>query len=462
MPFIKRVGGAGPSPANHPRPPPVEQVCADSCAATSGRAAGAELALRRRVVCPALRAGRPIGGPPAAAERWGRRGAPARAAGEGPENAVVVVDGTGDEPGPLSTMDEAVGLASAEQSAVAREALEAAVARLGAGGADPAASVADAAGEASAPKEGFSFLGMDFQGSLKGMLLLNLGAALFGCNQVVIKEAEEILSPASLNALRFVVAGACFAPAAVRGFRNPDLRKAAAELGAYLFLGYSMQAVGLGETSAARSAVTGTFTVLTVPFLVGTLGGRSIPVSTWLAALGSVVGVSLLVGDPQTMGANWGDAWCVGSAVLFGVHKFRTESVTTRFSDLTSELMAVQLAVLAGAACVFAAPEVVGVVREGGLDGLVAAAGGVPWVAVLWMGLATTALTLYIEVEALKEVSAPLAALIYTSEPLWGALLAYLVLGERWGPTGWIGAGIILTGTLYSQLSGDTVEKAET
>ena len=31
---------------------------------------------------------------------------------------------------------------------------------------------------------GFEFMGIRFQGSIKGMLLLNLGAALFGCNQV--------------------------------------------------------------------------------------------------------------------------------------------------------------------------------------------------------------------------------------------------------------------------------------
>ena len=32
---------------------------------------------------------------------------------------------------------------------------------------------------------------------------------------------------------------------------------------------------------------------------------------------------------------------------------------------------------------------------------------------------------------ALKDVSAPVAAIIYSAEPLWGAGLAYCLLGER-------------------------------
>jgi len=304
---------------------------------------------------------------------------------------------------------------------------------------------------------GFEFMGIRFQGSIKGMLLLNLGAALFGCNQVVIKEAEELLSPGSLSALRFAIAAACFLPAITRGLRDSALRASALELGLYLFLGYTLQAEGLALTSAARSAVTGTFTVLTVPFLVG-MTGRRIPVATWVAALTAVAGVALLVGDQGD--PNWGDALCIGSAVMFGIHKFRTESVTTRFADQTSELMAVQLAVLAGGAALYAAPELAALWGSGGPGALAEAAAGVPWVAVAWMGLATTALTLYIEVESLKEVSAPLAALIYTSEPLWGAVLAWFLLDERWGATGWAGAALIIGSSLYSQLGGDKVGKA--
>lgn len=396
----------------------------------------------------------------------------------------------------------------------------------------------------------------------------------------MIKEAEEILSPASLSALRFVIAAACFAPAAARALEDKELRKSALELGAWLFAGYTMQAIGLAETSAARSAVTGTFTVLTgeccscadssyaharlvqsrpiyplhftpraagfvasckdadPPFpipgrlrrsLCSALFGRPVwPTHSGLdvdrgcrcSAWRGPSSGGPKDGGPQLRGrvvhrlrhhvrhaqgelisAGWprlsttkaarseqpqlalsscqlchrdiasASAQACPEHFRVPTHpranagpsppppQFRTESVTTRFADKSAELMSLQLAVLAGAASLYALPEFAGVVANGGLDGVVEAAAGVPWVAVLWMGLATTAFTLYIEVESLKEVSAPLAALIYTSEPLWGALLAWFVLDERWGATGWVGAAMIIGSSLYSQLGGDKVEK---
>ena len=76
-------------------------------------------------------------------------------------------------------------------------------------------------------------------------------------------------------------------------------------------------------------------------------------------------------------------------------------------------------------------------------------------------GIGTTAVTLYIEMDALKEVSAPLSALIYTAEPLWGAGFAWVLLDERWGLQGWVGAALIVSACLASQLGGDVAEKIE-
>ena len=62
---------------------------------------------------------------------------------------------------------------------------------------------------------------------------------------------------------------------------------------------------------------------------------------------------------------NIGDALCIGSATLFGVHKWRSETVTARFRDSTNELIAVQLLALASAAAVFSAPQVFHLAEQG-------------------------------------------------------------------------------------------------
>lgn len=48
------------------------------------------------------------------------------------------------------------------------------------------------------------------------------------------------------------------------------------------------------------------------------------------------------------------------------------------------------------------------------------------------------------QVVSLRDVSAAEAAMVYTLEPLYGAGFAWLLLGERWGPMGWVGAALIL------------------
>jgi hypothetical protein len=72
-------------------------------------------------------------------------------------------------------------------------------------------------------------------GTLKGMVLLNLGALLFGSNQVVIKTTvEEGLTPIGLDALRFGAAALCFLPLLPRALKQPTLLLPALELGAWL------------------------------------------------------------------------------------------------------------------------------------------------------------------------------------------------------------------------------------
>lgn len=60
---------------------------------------------------------------------------------------------------------------------------------------------------------------------------------------------------------------------------------------------------------------------------------------------------------------NIGDALCILSATLFGVHKWRSETVTAVFKDTTNELISIQLAVLAVASALVTLPDVIGMFR---------------------------------------------------------------------------------------------------
>lgn len=50
----------------------------------------------------------------------------------------------------------------------------------------------------------------------------------------------------------------------------------------------------------------------------------------------------------------------------------------------------------------------------------------------------------FLQIAAMRDVSATETAVIYGLEPIWGAGFAWFLLGERWGMMGWIGAALIL------------------
>lgn len=77
----------------------------------------------------------------------------------------------------------------------------------------------------------------------------------------------------------------------------------------------------------------------------------------------------------------------------------------------------------------------------------------------LYTGLLSTDFVLIIELMALRDVPSTDAAVIYTMEPVLGSLLAYVVLGERWGALGWVGAALILASSLVTQLVGGEEEQ---
>lgn len=70
------------------------------------------------------------------------------------------------------------------------------------------------------------------------------------------------------------------------------------------------------------------------------------------------------------------------------------------------------------------------------------------------MSLMVTVLGLWAEIVALQHISSTDAAIIYTLEPLFGAGFAYVILGERWGALGWVGAFLIVVSCLIAQVFG--------
>ena len=287
----------------------------------------------------------------------------------------------------------------------------------------------------------------------KGVFFMNVASCLFGTNQVVIKQvADAGVDDFTQMFLRFAVAAVPLVPfiyQGAKGSNSKELLRGATHLGTILAVGYFLQIIGLEGTTSAKGALTSTFTVLSVPVFAG-LAGQRVPWFTWPASVAAMVGVGLLTGgDGSPFVA--GDAVCILSAIIFGYHTLTSSKYARLFEDQEPCSSSFQIGVVAAESGLwklgemgyrgFRAHAANGFAIDAHANVDIAAfvthtsdvAAHLPWPALLWMGLATTSFTLWIEFLALKNVSASTCALIYAAEPLWGARCSR---GTSWATAG--------------------------
>jgi threonine/homoserine efflux transporter RhtA len=77
------------------------------------------------------------------------------------------------------------------------------------------------------------------------------------------------------------------------------------------------------------------------------------------------------------------------------------------------------------------------------------------WLMLVYTGVITTALTVYMETVAVKTLSAAETTLIFSAEPVFGSAFAAIMLSERFGMDAFAGAFLILCGCLVSNLGLD-------
>ncbi|KAF8378620.1 hypothetical protein HHK36_029967 [Tetracentron sinense] len=279
-------------------------------------------------------------------------------------------------------------------------------------------------------------------------------------NIPVLKEVEAIMDPEAFTVVRFAVSAIPFIPFVLRARGDVQTRNAGIELGFWVSLGYLMQALGLITSDAGRASFISLFTVIVVPLLDGMLGAI-VPARTWFGALMSVVGVAMLEssGSPPCVG----DLFNFLSAVFFGVHMLRTEHISrSTKKENFLPVLGYEVLVVALLSTIW---YFIGGWSRGSQewdptswtwtmlwDGMIA----FPWIPALYTGVFSTVLCLWVEMAAMCDVSATETAIIYGLEPLWGAGFAWFLLGERWGTTGWIGAALVLGGSLTVQIFGSS------
>ncbi|QSQ27938.1 DMT family transporter [Pyxidicoccus parkwayensis] len=271
---------------------------------------------------------------------------------------------------------------------------------------------------------------------------LALITLFWGVTFVVVKDALGHGDPFSFLTLRFSVGAAVLSALAGRQVLNPVNLRRGLVLGAFLFVGFALQTLGLTLTTPSRSAFITGMSVVFVPLLSLVLFKRVPKVTSLLGVVLAAVGLYFLT-RPEAGGEGGGlargDVLTLGCAVAYACHITLTERYAPK--EGVAGLVAVQLwsVALLSALCL---PFVTR--RVEWTPSFVAA--------VLVCGVLASAVAISVQTWGQARTTAVRAAVIYSMEPVFASAysvaLGYEVLGAR----EWAGGGLILLGVLVSDV----------
>lgn len=278
-------------------------------------------------------------------------------------------------------------------------------------------------------------------------LVLLLAAALWGLAFIMQKTAMDAVGPLTFVALRGAMAAAVLMPFAVietRRASGPPSRAffTLAGLGAAaLIAGASLQQTGIVTATVTNASFLTALYAIFVPFVAWLIYRKPPRPLVWAAAIVSLIGIALL-GGGATATLTSGDVLIALSALFWAVHIL----ITTRAAEAGRPILfvMVQFAIVA---------LVMGPIAHSAEQPDLAAITAV-WPEVAYVGIISSALTFSLFTFAMRYAPPPEAAIILSSENLFAALAAAILLGERMGWINWLGAALILAAVLTVQVTG--------
>ena len=281
--------------------------------------------------------------------------------------------------------------------------------------------------------------------NLRSDLLLLLTALIWGFAFVAQRVGMEYVGPYLFNGVRFALGALPLVPFVLKNTSKPRwsnlLRAAPGSLlaGLFLFVGSSLQQVGIVYTTAGKAGfITGLYVIL-VPILGLFLGQRS-GRNTWIGALGASAGLYLLSIEPPLAIAR-GDALVLASALFWAGH-------VLLIGRLSRQIDWAALAFLQYLTCSVLSTGVAFLTEPIALQPLFDAALPIAYGGVLSVGVAYT-----LQVVAQRQAPAGHAAIILSLETVFAALGGWLLLDETMPLRGLLGCALIFAGILVSQQS---------
>ncbi len=281
--------------------------------------------------------------------------------------------------------------------------------------------------------------------TLKSNLILILVASIWGLAFVAQKIGMEHIGPFTFNGIRFVLGSLSLLPVVFFTSNskykknNKGLIKYGSLSGIVLFLGTSLQQVGIIYTTAGKAGfITGLYVVL-VPIFAFLFKQGSTSGATWFGAIIACVGMYLLsVTENLTM--NRGDVLVLLSGICFAFHLIIIGKISHRFNTAWLSLFQCIVCSILSLAFALALETFI-------LSDIIKVS-----IPLIYGGVFSVGIAYSLQIYGQKNSPASHAAIILSLETVVAAIGGWIILNEVLSGRGIFGCVLMLTGMLISQL----------
>ncbi|WP_370680650.1 DMT family transporter [Comamonas sp. GB3 AK4-5] len=279
-----------------------------------------------------------------------------------------------------------------------------------------------------------------------GLAALLIVTVVWGTTFPAMKLLSGPLSALEIIWLRFIIASCVLLPL-WRGMRSSEWRWGLL-LGTLMFIAFWLQVEGLARTSSNRNAFVTGLNVLVVPMLAMVALGRCYGWQLWVACSLALCGMFLMFFEDAPW--NWGDTLTLSSTLFYAIYILVLEEAARR--TLAAPLRATRMA--AAQASVMLGCATLALALQGGFGSLAQAAAALDtpaWMAVLYLGLIASVIVVTLQAWGQQRVDAMRSAIVFGLEPVFAALTAWVLIGERMGTVAIGGAALIVAALFFSQ-----------
>ena len=265
---------------------------------------------------------------------------------------------------------------------------------------------------------------------------------VWGSTFAIIKNILNLIPPYTFLTYRFLLATLVLIIIfwkKIRGINKTILRKGSL-IGVFLFLGYTFQTVGIKYTSATKAGFITGLSVVLVPIISLFFMKEKVSRNSIIGAFLALIGLWFL-NYTNSFSFNFGDFLVLLCAFSFAMHITSVGLYSKKLDYVL--LVIVQLATVSILSLFLA------VIFE--RPALNLSYSFNVWWGIMFMGVFATAFAFYMQNRFQRYSTATKTAIIFSGEPIFAAVFAYFLLGEKVGLIAWAGGLLIIFGMIVSQ-----------